>query len=114
MHEVSLVGSLVEQVEEIGRRQGFSQVLEIRLSVGALSGVEPSCVEFCFPEVTRGSVLEGARLHLEKVHVRANCSACKKEVYIEDPAFLVCSFCLSRDLNISEGKDFKIVDLEVV
>jgi len=34
------------------------------LGVGEVSGVDGSCLEFCFPEVTRGTVLDGARLVL--------------------------------------------------
>jgi hypothetical protein len=61
MHEVSLVSALVDQVEELARVQHFDRVLTIWLSVGALSGAEPSCIDFCFSEVTRSSVLEGAQ-----------------------------------------------------
>jgi len=79
MHEVSLVSALVDQVQEASRAQSFEKVLEIRLAIGDMSSIEPSCVEFCFSEVTRGSVLEGVELVIE----------------------------------IREGRDFKIVDIEV-
>lgn len=62
MHEVSILTALVEQVEEVSRRESFKRVLEIRVEVGTQSGVDPSCLEFCFAEVTRGTVLEGAKL----------------------------------------------------
>jgi hydrogenase nickel incorporation protein HypA/HybF len=66
MHELSLVSALVEQVDELSVRESFERVLEIRLGVGSQSGVEPACVEFCFPEVTRGTRLEGAKLVLAR------------------------------------------------
>ena len=65
MHEVSLVSALVDRVEEVAWQEGFERVLEIRLQVGALSGVEPSCLEFCFPEVTRNTVLMDSKLTIE-------------------------------------------------
>jgi len=64
MHEVSLVAALVDRIEAAAVRESFAKVLEIRLGVGEVSGVDGSCLEFCFPEVTRGTVLDGARLVL--------------------------------------------------
>jgi hydrogenase nickel incorporation protein HypA/HybF len=64
MHEVSLVAALIDRIEAVAASEHFAQVMEIRLGVGDDSGVDASALEFCFPEVTRGSVLDGARLVL--------------------------------------------------
>jgi hydrogenase nickel incorporation protein HypA/HybF len=113
MHEVSLVSALVEQVEEVSRREGFRRVLEIRLSVGELSGVEPSCVEFCFSEVTRGTILEGARLRQESVRVELECQTCGARTSPGDPSALHCGSCHSGVVKVLRGRDFRIVDLDV-
>lgn len=114
MHEVSLVASLVERIEEVARAEGFERVLELRVAVGALSGVEPACVEFCFAEVARGSRLEGARLQLERVEAEILCRGCGQVSRPDDPAVLLCPGCGSGDIRICKGRDFGIVDLEVV
>jgi hydrogenase nickel incorporation protein HypA/HybF len=114
MHEVSLVAAVVEQVEEAAEREHFSRVLAIRLSVGALSGVDPACLEFCFSEVTRATVLEGARLSLDPVAVEVSCEECGQRSRPEDPACLFCAHCGSTLVKVVRGRDFRIVDLEVL
>jgi hydrogenase nickel incorporation protein HypA/HybF len=79
MHEVSLVSALVDQVAELSRQQGFTRVVEIQLAIGTASGVEPACVEFCFEEVTKCTLLEGAKLSL---HVTAGSEFCLLELEV--------------------------------
>lgn len=114
MHEVSLVARLVERIEEVARLEGFDRVLELRVEVGSLSGVEPACVEFCFAEVARGTVLEGACLVLEFVEAEILCHGCGRASRPEDPAVLICPGCGAAEVQVRKGRDFQIVDLEVV
>jgi hydrogenase nickel incorporation protein HypA/HybF len=113
MHEISLVSAVVDQVEDLARVQHFDRVLTIWLSVGALSGAEPSCIEFCFSEVARRSVLEGARLVLERVDVELACRGCAELSFPADPSALFCERCHSTDVQIRKGQDFRIAELEV-
>jgi hydrogenase nickel incorporation protein HypA/HybF len=114
MHEVSLVSSLVEQIEATARKEVFEKVLRIRLAIGALSGVEPACVEFCFPEVARGSVLEGAELTIDRIDLRLHCQVCEKDSSSSDFIFFVCAHCGSVDVKIENGKEFRVVDMDVI
>jgi hydrogenase nickel incorporation protein HypA/HybF len=113
MHEVSLVTALVDQVEELARVQHFDRVLTIWLSVGVLSGVEPSCIAFCFSEVTRSSLLDGARLVMQRVDVELACRGCAELSCPSDPAALFCESCHSADVQVRKGQDFRIAELEV-
>lgn len=114
MHEVSLIADLIDRVDEVAEAQKFDRVLEIRLRVGELCGVEPSCLEFCFPEVTRGTRLEGARLVLESEPAELKCRACGHVSRPSDPGDLTCPRCHSGGVDVSQGREFKVVDLEVV
>jgi len=125
MHEVSLVAAMVEQVEQAARTQGFERVTEVRVGIGAWSGVEASCVEFCFPEVTRGTVLDGARLVIEPIGVEMLCETCGARSapprHPADPAATPaevsgwsCDRCRGTRFRLSRGKEFKVIDLEVL
>ncbi len=114
MHEVSLVAAWVEQIGELAQKEGFDRVLAVRVKVGALSGVDPSCIEFCFPEVTRNSVLEGSKLILEYVGVELYCDLCHKISFPEDPSAIFCIYCHSGEVVIRQGKEFKVIDLDVL
>ncbi len=113
MHEISIVAALVETVDEISKRENFTKVREIHVEVGALSGIEASCLEFCFSEVVRGSVLEGAQLSLDLIGLELRCQTCGQLSYPEDTAALFCEHCQSTAIEICKGRDFRIVDLEV-
>ncbi len=114
MHEVSLVSALVDQIEETATTRNFQRVLEIRLGIGELSGVEPECLAFCFPEVTRFTILDGARLVTEMIPAECVCRKCGKDSSPADPAALFCEHCLSGDVEIRRGREFRVIDLEVV
>jgi len=113
VHEVSLVAALVDQIEETAVARNFRRVLEIRLGIGELSGVDPECLGFCFPEVTRSTILDGARLVTETIPAECVCRKCGKASRPADHAALLCGHCLSGDVEIRRGREFRVIDLDV-
>jgi hydrogenase nickel incorporation protein HypA/HybF len=67
VHELSLIESVVALVEDERRKQPFTRVRMIRLTLGALAHAEPAALRFCFDAVTRGTVADGARLDIDIV-----------------------------------------------
>ena len=116
MHELSLMSELVEQAEELAHKEKFDRVYEIRVAVGALSGVDPSCLEFCFPEAIQDSVLKGAKLVLEFIGIELECHACHSlshPPYPDSALSLTCHKCQSGDVRVSKGREFTIAEMEV-
>ncbi|MEK7485177.1 MAG: hydrogenase maturation nickel metallochaperone HypA [Planctomycetota bacterium] len=112
MHELSLAQSLVEETLRLIQKEGDIRVLTIEVIFGPLSGVVKECMEFCFPEVTRGTPLEKTQLLLREVPLKAHCLQCQKISSPELP-ILVCQFCQSNQIEIIQGKEFQIKTLEV-
>lgn len=67
MHELGMATALVEQVEEIARREGAVRVVRIELVVGDESGVDREALEFVFPFAAERTAAEGATLAIEIV-----------------------------------------------
>ena len=67
MHELGMATALVEQVEEIARREGAARIVRIELVVGDLSGVDREALEFAFPFAAERTAAEGAILVFEIV-----------------------------------------------
>jgi hydrogenase nickel incorporation protein HypA/HybF len=67
MHELGMATALVEQVEEIARREGAARIVRIELVVGDLSGVDREALEFVFPFAAERTAAEGAVLAIEVV-----------------------------------------------
>lgn len=109
MHELSLVQGVVEICEQ---HSGGRRVLEVTLEIGSLSGVVPEALEFCFEAVVKGTLLEGARLIIERVPATGFCTVCgvvsKMETYF-DP----CPCCGAHVLDLRSGDEMRVKDLEV-
>jgi hydrogenase nickel incorporation protein HypA/HybF len=112
VHEVSLVESIIELVEEERRKQDFSRVRMVRLAVGALGHAEPEALRFCFGAVTRGTIVDGARLETETIVGEGWCSGCRRTVPLED-RFAVCPLCGLAQVQMTAGDELRLTEMEV-
>lgn len=109
MHELALIESLVEAVDE-QVEQG--RVTAVRLEVGTLVAVVPDAMHFCFDVCTRGTRLEGASLEIAELPGRARCRSCGAEVTLNTP--LARCACGGIDLEVLAGHELRIKEVEVV
>ena len=112
MHELSMATALVEQVEEIARREGAARIARIEVRVGALSGVDGEAFAFAFPLAAEGSLAEGAALAIEEVPLVVECRACGASTRPEYPV-VRCAACASGDVAVVSGEEFRITAMEV-
>lgn len=112
MHEISLVESVLELIEESARREGFKHVKTVVLEIGQLAAVEPEALEFCFDVVMRGSIAEGARLEVIEKPGLARCRTCDKDVEIANRE-AQCPTCGGYALQITGGTEMRVKALDV-
>ncbi len=112
MHEMSLTESMIEIVADTAKAQGFSQVKIVWLEIGALSHAEPEAMRFCFDAVSRGTVVEGAKLEIVAIPGTAWCMACSKPVSIAE-RYDPCPQCGGYQLQVTGGDDLRVKELEV-
>ena len=84
MHEMSLMESVLEIVEDEAKKAGATKVKAVRLDIGELSHVEPEAMRFCFEAVTGGSIADGAVLEIEMVPGRGWCIDCAETVALSE------------------------------
>lgn len=112
MHELSLVRSLLLQVETLVREHGGGRVGEIRLEIGPLSGVEPLLVQSAFAQLVESSAAAGAQLVIDEVPLGAVCSSCDRPFEVERFRF-ECPACASRQVRITRGDEFRLVSIVI-
>ena len=112
MHELALTRSLVGLVEQEAKKQGFKRALEIRLKVGAYSGVVPDYILDLFPHVSEGTPCEGAALLFETVPARFRCADCGYEGEVERKS-ACCPVCAGTALTMTAGREFYVDSLKV-
>ena len=113
MHELSVAISLIEQLEQVARREGARKITAVHLAIGALSGVEREPLEFCFPMAAEGTLAEGARLEIDDVPVALRCRACGAEATAGDLP-LACPRCGEPAIEITGGRELQVRSMEVV
>lgn len=109
MHEMSLVQGVVELCLEhaTGRR-----VTSVTLVIGDLAGVEPEAMAFCFEAATSGTLLDGARLVMERVPARGECGECGATFDCCRWA-TPCPECGSLAVSCDGGDEMRVKELEV-
>ncbi len=110
MHELSIAQSIADIVRQ--HAPDGAAVRAVRVAVGRMSGVVPESLEFCFDAVVSDTPLEGARLEIERIPVRAACARCRDVFTVEEPAF-ACPACGSTDIELVAGMELQVLEIEV-
>ena len=112
MHEMSIAEGILQIVEDAAGQQGFKRVTEVRLEIGALSGVEVEALSFCLEVVLKGSVADGARVELERLAGRGYCLGCGETVPV-NALYDACPKCGSYQVQATGGTEMRVKDLLV-
>jgi hydrogenase nickel incorporation protein HypA/HybF len=76
MHELSIATSIVESVLEFVERHGIKQVVEVRLLLGELMGVEQEQLRFCYSAITKETAIENSTLEFDWIGASVHCPHC--------------------------------------
>lgn len=112
MHELGITRSIVEIAERTAASQGAKRVLSVTVEIGALSGVLPDAVEFCFEACTRGTLLEGSALVIAAIPGRGRCRDCGGETDIDAFTF-ACPACGALGLERLQGDELRLTEVEI-
>jgi len=112
LHELGITQSIVDIAERTAREQGASRVISVTVEIGALSGVIPASVEFCFSACNKGPLLEQSQLLIETIPGKGRCPDCRRELEI-DPFTFACPACGAFGLERLQGEELRIKELEV-
>ncbi len=113
MHELSIAMEILDIVEREASDHGAGRVINIRLRIGDLSGVETESLRFCF-EAVRGEkdATRDADLIIMRVPVRIRCAPCAGE-FEGEGHLLRCPSCGGLETELLEGDELNILDFEV-
>ncbi len=112
MHELSIVMSMVDIVEDELQKSDAKSVIEIELEIGTLSGVIIEAMEFAFDEGVKNTVLGNAKKKIISIPGKAKCNNCSLEFEIED-LFTSCPDCMSFESEVMQGEELRIKSIVV-
>lgn len=103
MHEVSIAQAIVAAVVDAVEGQ---QVDRVDVTVGALSGVVASALEFAWDVATVTTPLAGSVLVVESVPTTVFCPTCDRVV--EPPVGFVCPGCGELCGDVRSGRELEV------
>lgn len=112
MHEYSIVQSLIDSSEDHTKSNGAKKVLKLVVKIGVMSGVEPDLLQTAFDTFKESTVCEDAIMVINIQKVKIFCNGCEKESELEKNEY-VCPCCKSTNINILDGEDMFLMQLEL-
>ncbi|MEZ6061336.1 MAG: hydrogenase maturation nickel metallochaperone HypA [Planctomycetaceae bacterium] len=107
---MSLVRSLLTQVEQLRLQHGAATVTRIEVELGPLSGVEPLLVSDAFERLVPATNSPGAELAIREVPLGGICRDCGNDFVVESFRF-ECPGCGSRSVQVSRGDEFRLLNV---
>ena len=111
MHEMSIVQSILEVVNDEAQRNGLSRVVSVKLKLGEMSGAAPASLLFCWELIVGDGPAAGARLEIEPVLLKARCRKCQAEFSPHDYVF-ICPACGSNRVEVAQGQEITVSSIE--
>ena len=113
MHEMSIVQSLIEQVEQEVTHAGTpGRVTAVDLVIGRLSGVHTDSIRFAFELLSSGTVIEGAALRIDEPAAHVHCQACRADHPVQELT-MQCPQCGSDNISIQGGQELLLQSIEL-
>jgi len=112
MHELSIAQEILALVQRHIPETQAPLVRAVRVRIGALAGVVPDSLEFCFSAVVAGTAWERAALVMIHVPAEACCVSCAAVFPTEAPG-AGCPACGSPQVRMVHGQELHVdaVDL---
>lgn len=110
MHELSIVLSIVDSVEEAVRKEEALAVKRIVLDIGTMSGIEMDSFDFAWESAIKQTVLERAERVINHIPAVATCLECHTD-FEKTEAYDPCPTCGNFLHALKSGKEMKIKSL---
>ena len=112
MHEMSIAMNVVEIVTDTAKKNKAKKINLIELDVGALSGIIPDALEFCFESACKGTIAENSELKLNLIKADAECENCSNKFKTAEMVSK-CPKCGEMVFQISGGRELKVRAINV-
>ena len=116
MHELPVTKSIFQIVLKHAEMGNVKRVISVNLEIGALSDLQTEWVQRYFDRLSRGTLVEGAKLKITRVPTVFQCSQCHQSFEIRSliKEDLFCPHCHDREVSLVSGREYHIKNMEVL
>ena len=92
------------------------RIISIMLKVGEISDLKDEWMQRYFDHLSKGTLMEGAKLVTERVPLVMRCSLCSESfpVNLSEVKQIECPRCKGLELAYVSGREYRIESMEVV
>ncbi|MCD6258124.1 MAG: hydrogenase/urease nickel incorporation protein HypA [Helicobacteraceae bacterium] len=112
MHEYSIVQSLLNTCEEHAAQNEATKVTKVVVKIGVMSGVEPELLRTAFETFKEQTICDGCEFVMNIQAVVIECKSCFKKATLQKLEYM-CPECQSVELDIIDGEDMYLMQLEM-
>ena len=121
MHEVAVISNIVDAILSKLEEYDVVKVEGVNLIIGDLTSLGFEQLEFAYEIVTRGTILEGAELNIEREEVQVKCHNCgyagppdnfDSDLIDHTIPILACPKC-GGGVEITAGEACGVKDIEI-
>lgn len=113
MHELPVTESILKMVLESAQKNQAKSVTDITLTIGSLSSIVDDSVQFYWEFVSKGTICEKAKLHINRVVATLKCLNCGT-TYALIEELTPCPSCGSINIIILSGEEFQVDHIEII
>ncbi len=111
MHEFSIAQGLIEAATAAAQQAGARAVTILRCRIGIIRQVDNSLLTDAFELAREGGLCSKALLDIEKVPLRAQCTACDEPFEVDDWNWR-CPKCDGESRGLVGGDELELVSIE--
>lgn len=117
MHELALATSVIEYAQNVAGEHGLAKICEFRLEVGDMTHIDPWQLRYCLSMVIKGTIAEGAKIHIRRRKAALKCRACGRTSGLKllksiGDFELKCPRCGSQDVEIDKGRELTLTRIK--
>jgi len=115
MHEFAVTKLLFNEVKLYAEAKNAERVTDVYLAVGDLRGMLNEWVIKYFAYASKGSIIEGAKVHIQTIPGSVQCQNCG-EVLPLTPEYMptVCPNCGEEKMRMKSGTEFIITGIGII
>lgn len=115
MHELPVTKSIYQIILKHAKRGNVKTVISVNLEIGALSDLQEEWVQRYFDYLSRGSIVEGAKLRINRVPAIFRCNHCQRSFEVDSLLRddLSCVRCNNKEVTLISGREYHVRNMEV-
>ena len=114
MHELSIMGNILDIVLEHAGKNAAKRVKAVNLMIGELSDIIPEWAQMYFDMLSKETIAENAKLVIDRIPLSVSCKDCGNVHTYQDKDWkFTCQKCGSANIEVISGREMTVTSIEI-